>query len=268
MSELVNLMPGMWFGEKKNEKEISHMKANMQNIKSDQELVLSIVEILKSGDFSVKKNLIELMNSTKEENVLNLCIRVFCSIATHDELTNDNLAFVDEASDFALLTFASYAPNTLSYHIVPYLLALLEDWEYTDSDVEEALKDSLNGMLGYYNILGEDAETEEIGEYYLNDTDHIDEKIYYYGQKPVFPGELTKELVEKAYISLNSGKAMDMFIIPSLLSIWSGLKCPIEYGTVVDQEIMNSLNKYIDELVNIPWKKGEKYFYSIQVSEK
>ena len=41
---------------------------------------------IKKGDFSVKPLLIELMNQTKDESVLNLCIRLFCSVCTNEDL--------------------------------------------------------------------------------------------------------------------------------------------------------------------------------------
>ena len=46
------------------------------------ENVLLIAETLKKGDFTVKNLLIDLMNQTKDEAVLNICIRLFCSVCT------------------------------------------------------------------------------------------------------------------------------------------------------------------------------------------
>lgn len=58
---------------------LKELKTNLESISDEKECILLIAEILKKGDFSVKPLLIELMNQTKDESVLNLCIRLFCS---------------------------------------------------------------------------------------------------------------------------------------------------------------------------------------------
>ena len=99
---------------------------------TEKESFILINELLKLGDFSVKRLLIELMNSTRDELVLNLCTRLFCSAATHDDLLEtNNLKFLSSASEDGVHNFVVSAGETLSYHVVPYLLALLEEWEDT-----------------------------------------------------------------------------------------------------------------------------------------
>lgn len=83
---------------------LEELKTNLESISDEKECILLIAEILKKGDFSVKPLLIELMNQTKEESVLNLCIRLFCSICTNEDLRNvSNLRCLSDASEFAIL---------------------------------------------------------------------------------------------------------------------------------------------------------------------
>ena len=115
-------------------------------VQDEKDCILLIAELLKKGDFSVKNLLIDLMNTTKDDAVLNLCIRLFCSVCTHEDLENpQNLNFLANVSELGALTFASSAINSLSYEVIPYLLALWEDWE--DTDVAVAIRDSLDSII-------------------------------------------------------------------------------------------------------------------------
>ena len=83
------LLPGIWYGEV-SQLSLNELKNNLLSIQDERECILLIVEIMKKGDFSVKNLLIELMNQTEDEAVLNLCIRLFCSVCTNDDLKDVN----------------------------------------------------------------------------------------------------------------------------------------------------------------------------------
>ncbi|MED1666333.1 Imm47 family immunity protein [Brevibacillus laterosporus] len=263
MSGIGNLMIGIWYGEKPKDS-IEDLRNKVINSSDERELILNLTEILKLGDFSVKNALIQLMNNTKDEATLNLCIRVFCSVATHDDIRNvNNLKFLGNIPYDALRTFITCSTETLSYEVVPYLLAILEEW----NDVEEvvvAVKDALDLIVGYENILGEDASIDDIGEYYLN-IKNLDAKKYYYEKNLAFPGDLSKMLIERAMVSMNKREMLKMAVIPTLLSIWSGNKCPVEYDTIISDDSYRNIISYVKVLSDMDWKKGEKYFYGYNV---
>ncbi|MBA4538800.1 hypothetical protein H1Z61_17130 [Bacillus aquiflavi] len=264
MSQEKILLPGMWYGEKKSSTEVEFIKKNLTSIQTEEECILSIVELLKVGDFSVKPLLIQLMNTTKDDRVLNLCIRIFCSVCTHEDLKDsNNFKFLSDVSDASAHSFASGAVETLSYEVVPYLLAMLEDWE--DTEIEQTIKNSLDFMLGYSKKISDEASLDEIGEFYLEEMKWIDASVYYYEKKPVFPGDLTKRLFKNAFISLQIGSNLKMYVVPSLLSIWSGEKCPVAYETVMDSVEMEKLQSYANTLSTMEWIKGKKYFYSTEI---
>ena len=178
------------------------------------------------------------MNSTRDELVLNLCTRLFCSAATHDDLLEtNNLKFLSSASEDGVHNFVVSAGETLSYHVVPYLLALLEEWE--DTFVEKAIRNELSWMLGiedeYYEV-----SLEEFNEAYSSFIENNDTQEYYYRNRLSFPGDLAKELVSEVMSSLRDRTTYNVVTIPSVLSIWSGIKCPIQYDTIITNEKIES----------------------------
>lgn len=256
--DLESMVKDIWYGEIPKGT-IQTVKSQLKNATTEEECFRLINELLKLGDFSVKELLVQLMNSTQDEVILNLCTRLFCSIAIHDDLLDTNkLRFLSNASEDGIHTFVASAEDTLSYNVIPYLLALLEEWE--DTFVEETIRNTLTLMLGvnddYYEL-----SIKELGEIYLESIKNNDTTKYYYHNNLAFPGNLVKELIPRVMISLREKNVFDMITIPSILSIWSGIKCPVQYGMVIDDQKYRELISYIDLLTKKEWKIGKKYFY-------
>lgn len=96
---LESMVKDIWYGDIPNDK-IENLKSKLKDVTTEKECFLLINELLKLGNFSVKGLLIQLMNSTQDEVILNLCTRLFCSIATHDDLLDTNkLKFLSNASE-------------------------------------------------------------------------------------------------------------------------------------------------------------------------
>ncbi len=130
--------------------------------------------------------------------------------------------------------FASCARETLSPEVVPYLLALLEEWD--DTVVEEVIRDSLDHMMDYTENFDWNASVDEIGSYYREWMNTLSPTFYYYSGEPVFPGNLTKSLVQRAFAIRGENTPVKMKSVPILLSVWSGKKCPLQYKTVIDEK--------------------------------
>lgn len=122
-------------------------------------------------------------------------------------------------------------------------------------------------MLNYSDTLDEKAPVDELGNLYLDYIKGTDTDKYYYYMEPVFPGTLAKKLVEKAVISLKNKDTLKTNVIPSLLSVWSGVKCPVEYNTIVTDEKFKDVLNYIDVLSKMDWEMGRKYFYGYSINE-
>ncbi|WP_410983066.1 Imm47 family immunity protein [Bacillus cereus] len=265
MIEGINLMNSIWYGNRPIES-ISNIKKNILNAKTEKEVLLNLIELFKAGDFSQKQLLIQLMNHTIDERVLNLCIRIFCSIATHEDIRNsNNLTFLASASECTVDTFSTAAITSLSMEIIPYLLVLLEEWdEITDTSM--IIRDSIEFFINYQDVIGEEVSVDEIGEFYLNYIKNCDMEKYYFNQIPAFPGDLTKKLFERVIRAANHEEPLKMELIPSLLSIWTGEKVPADYHTIICNDNYKAFVTYIDAISKRSWESGQKYFYGFKLS--
>lgn len=63
----------------------------------------------------------------------------------------------------------------------------------------------------------------------------------------------------------NSEEPLEMELVPSLLSIWSGIKVPGDYWTVINADNYSDFIIYVETLSEKNWVKGQKYFYGYQV---
>ncbi|OKP86059.1 hypothetical protein A3844_15005 [Paenibacillus helianthi] len=264
MGQSSNLIKSNWYGEKNSSDDIASLRNSLKQATTEHDNMLLIIDLLKLGDFTVKEKMLQIMNTTKDENIMNLCIRLFCSVASHKDLLNSgNLLFLSDLSEYNADTFAASALYTLSYDAVPYLLAMLEEWE--DTNVEGTIRNSLDIFLNYSDELTEEAPVEEIGNFYLDYIKKVELDNYYYYGDPAFPGSLAKKIIEKSVISLNNTIPIQTNVIPSLLSIWSGVKCPVQYDTIVDVDQLGDVYRYVDIISKMEWEIGSKYFYGHRV---
>ena len=264
MGKTKNLMNSMWFGEKSSLTKFE-MKENILKSETETEVLFNLIELFKNGDFTQKPLLVQLMNRTKDEAVLNLCIRVFFSIAIHDDLRDsNNFRFLSEVTEETVNTFSSAATTSLSLDIIPYLLTLLEEWDEI-SDTAIIIKDSINLFINYEEQIGEEATINEIGEFYFAYCEENDPKSYYFEHNPAFPGDLAKKLIQRVMVAANQEESLKMELIPSLLSIWTGEKVPAEYNTPINASNYKEFIEYINDLSNKHWERGQKYFYGYKL---
>jgi hypothetical protein len=161
-----------------------------------------------------------------------------------------------------ILTIIVSAPYTLSPQIIPHLLALLEQFE--GEEFEQDILSSINMLfpLGYRggavslpDIVGRFAELALSSE----------PSHYYHGGKPAHPGTLTKELIEAAALARRDNQAFPLAIGPTLLSVWSGERCPVFYGQVADNASFEEVLLYVQKIASVSWESGSKYFYRQKV---
>lgn len=267
MNEKDNIMcKGIWYGAIPNNISKEELWHKINNENDEKKKLLAIIDLLKLGDFSAKQLLIKMMNKSNDYSVINLCLRVFCSIANHNDIyNNENLKFLSTFDDDAVNAFVAYSKQALSYEVVPYLLALLDDWE--DTNVEISIRDALQDILNYQKSISENASVDEIGEFFINKREQIDTEKYYYKGELAFTGVLTKKLLDASALSRKFGTELREVTIPTMLSIWSSIECPIQYYTIVDDEIMKKVFDYVKQISKMDWQKGCKYFYGYKISE-
>lgn len=264
MGETGNLMNSKWFGEKTTLAQ-SEIKEKILKSVTEKEVLFNLIELFKTGDFTQKPLLVQLMNQTKDEAILNLCIRVFFSVATHEDLRDsNNLRFLSEVTEETVATFASAATTSLSFEVIPYLLALLEEWEEV-SDTATIIRDSIDSFINFEEQIGEDATIDEIGSFYFIYCQEKDTDRYYFQQNLAFPGDLAKKMIQRVMIAANNKEPLKMELIPSLLSIWTGERVPADYTTIISKSNYKDFIVYINGISSENWEKGQKYFYGYKL---
>ena len=245
---------------------LEELKTNLESITDEKECILLFAEILKKGDFSVKSLLIELMNQTKDESVLNLCIRLFCSICNNEELRDvSNLRFLSDTSEFAIFTFVTGAVDTMSYEVVPYLLALWDEWEDSDSDIEYAIKDALDYYFYDQKLLTDESTKEEVEELWTLVHDCREPDTYYYKGNPVFPGMFAKEIMASLYAGIQVEGKFHKYLQSALLSTYTGKRVPVKVNETISKKDIYSMVDYIEDVSKREWMEGRKYFYGFEV---
>ncbi|WP_432665079.1 Imm47 family immunity protein [Wukongibacter baidiensis] len=265
MDELDNIMcKGIWYGETPNNISKEELWSKINNENDEKRKLLAVIDLLKLGDFSAKQLLVKIMNESNDDSVINLCIRVFCSIASHRDISNnENLKMLLDSDDDAVNVFVTYSKQALSYEVVPYLLSLLEEWE--DTYVETTIRDALQDILNYQESISESASDDEIRTFFINKREKVDAEKYYYKGELAFPGALTKRLLDLTVLSRKCGTELKEILIPTILSIWSGIESPVQYYTIVDDETMKKVFEYVKKLSKMNWEKGCKYFYGHKI---
>ncbi|MFC8684474.1 Imm47 family immunity protein [Brevibacillus porteri] len=105
MEHSVSSTNSLWYGEASSYSP-SVIKENLLRATTEKEALFRLIELFKIGDFTQKPLFIKLTNHTKDEALLNLCMRVFCSVSTHEDLrdTNHHL-FLGEGKKAVVDTF-------------------------------------------------------------------------------------------------------------------------------------------------------------------
>jgi hypothetical protein len=88
---------------------------------------------------------------------------------------------------------------------------------------------------------------------------------YYYGGVPTHPGNLCKSLIETVALSRHNNSEFLLASIPTLLSVWSGKRCPVYYGDSINDLKMNDVFDYVSDLSKMQWEYGAKYFYGEKI---
>lgn len=261
MKFLDKLINDIWFGDKNDgmDKEIEEC-IEVGNIETV--VLLNIIKAFKQGDFSQKVKLIELLETSENMDILNVAIRLFFSVATHDDFSKINNILINAEQEVVNI-FVSFAEESLSYQIIPYLLGLLSIWE--DTEFGEDISFKIGSIIGYDKATYESCSEDELGKEFVYFCKDKDLSKYYYDGDLVFAGILTKKLIKETMIARSSNGELKDDTIPSLLSIWSGIKCPADYYTMVDDKVANDIMTYVKRIASIKWEKGCKYFYGHKI---
>lgn len=249
--------PGVWFGEMPTESASKLWAVARSAAHSERQRILAICELLKAGNFAARGELQDLLRSSQDRVVRQFGLRLFCYVARHEDLSFLGELLEAEDPDDAQ-TLATYAHHTLSPHVVPYLFALLE--ECTDDSLREDIACSIQLAHPVRQEVDPTIEFEILRGIYENFAVQLTDS-YSLGGKPAFAGDLTKSLITAAAQARPERIQLRRMEEPTLLSVWSGLQCPVDYMSVVDDAAFQAVMDYAKSIAAIPWQRGKKYFY-------
>lgn len=246
------LRPGVWFGP------LLENSQNSQQDSADERGQLQFLcDCLKRGDFTVRPQMEVLIRCCRDSAIRKQAIRLYCYTSRHQDIAFicsllENLGHED------ILTIAVTAPDTLSPEVVPYLFTLLG--EYADTSIAPDILSSIDRIFPW-GYTGGDEDLIKLAENFSGFAKALKPGGYYYGGELVHPGGLCKRLIEVVIQSKHTGNTFPLANVPTLLSIWSGEKCPIYYGQHVDDKCVQDVFSYVSRLASLQWEPGKKYFY-------
>lgn len=255
---ITDLIKGIWFGE--SEESLYDESNSVEQNK----LLDYYLKEFKQGDFSKKLEFIDFFTQTGDSKVYNLGIRIFLSIAKHEDFSYIQ-EFLLECDEEELRIFLAFVEESLSYQSIPYLLALMDVWEetYVGEEIAQVISDMIydnndDVEYGVYSVVELENKFIEFSE--MNDLNR-----YYYSGEEFFVGDLTKTLISDAFICKSNRKPFYYSQISSILSNSTGILCPISTGTIIDEKKINELMEYVEKVAGLKLEKGCKYFYGIQI---
>ena len=251
------LHPGPWFGPK------PEAAGPVRPVPDGEKgRLTALCEALKVGDFSVRPALESFIFACSDATLKRQAIRLYCFTARHGDV--EFIGRVAQRFDHdEVVTIVVTAPDTLSPEIIPYLFALLE--QYQDTPVERDILSSIN-MLFPFGYEGQDIGLPELADRFNGFAKALVPGQYYYGGAPVFAGVLTKTLIEAAANARHRGVKFPLTHVPTLLSVWSGERCPVYYGQPVDDLAFKDTMAYVGRIAALGWERGVKYFYGRPVA--
>lgn len=261
MDFIENLIEDIWFGEKTDLFKDESNKCNISNQRERIKL-LNLINDFKKGDFSNKEELYMLLNTSKDKDLLNVAIRLFLAIASNKDFSKIN-DFLCNAEEESISVFIAFAEESLSYNIIPSLLGLLSIWE--DTNIEVDICQTIGSIIGYGDAAYEICSEDELGKAFVEFCKDKDLSKYYFNNKLVFIGDFTKELIEITMSARYNDCELEEYALPSILSKYSGIKCPVEYYTKVDDDAYGKTIGYVKQIAKMNWEKGCKYFYGNKI---
>ena len=246
-----SILDDIWFGKIGEHNSDGHLDLTEQKL-------LEILTAFQQGNFGRISELPMISRSSSNSDIRRFALRLFLSASNHSDiaLLNDML---DETSESDVNDFCYYSESSLSLQTLPYLLALFETWEGTD--VGELVCQTIGYTIDSLPAQDGDCSLDELAYECKSFLSTHDQEKYYYAGNEFFVGSLTKQLVSEVMICRAKARPYFSDQVPSILSIVTGIKCPVRNGTQITDIVLKKIMHYINVLSSKNWIPGCKYFY-------
>jgi hypothetical protein len=238
----------------------AQISAKLREATAEPRRLRLILELLKKGDWSARDLLVPMLESPYVD-VRMYAAELFAYVCTHDQVNLLKKSLVVAQDLDEVMRVILFIGETLSTRAAQLLWTFREEMggEYQEFSgyIHSALTDilSLDGVDEY--SLDEPSARQVFDLEIMT----LDPTKYYYGGKPVFIGDLTKEVITYAAIARTERTKFALVDEPRVLSNFSGINCPVGYGRSVDDDGLGAVLKYTHQIGQMKLDKGMKYFY-------
>jgi hypothetical protein len=223
--------------------------------------VVEIESGFQRGDFSGRERLGELLGTNSRGGNAELA-PLFAAVAAHGDvavLAEALSATTDPACARQLVVALGL---TLSSEAVPLVLEAAYSWEDAEVDAYAAL--ALDTLWPVPGLHEDSVRSREVKDAYLAagaSAGWASQPAYIYRGRPLFVGDLCKELVTAAVTSLETSSPLVLIHQAEILSCQSGSRCPVEYGLNINEVSLQVVYDYVKTLSGLGWQRGEKYYF-------
>jgi hypothetical protein len=220
-------------------------------------LLRNLLEQFKNGNFSNIDKLRPFLSHSSFD-LRQYGHQLFAHVCNHSQVEWFAAAF-DRISDLEELHRVVFRlGETLSGNAIPLLCDVVNEYG-DDSEVREHICLSMRILDAPDNR--DCLDKNELLDLLERKRLQIVPPAYFYRGRPVFLGDVTKELVTAAMIANRERRNVILFRQSQVLSIFSGLASPIQHGQAIFDEDMNRVFDYVEKLSKLTWQVGTKYFY-------
>ncbi|MCS6123648.1 Imm47 family immunity protein [Shewanella baltica] len=235
--------------------------------KSEVEEIEKLRELLcafKVGEFGNIQQLI-LMVDSPNRDVRQYCHQLLAHVCNHDQLDGfRRILNIDLEIDEAQRIIVRLG-ETLSLNAIPIIFDIVD--ELDDPELYGYASMALHNIFPWDGVDDDDFFVSDKKHSYMRSASELDLQYYYYRGKPIFIGDVAKELINSATVSYKENKPVVLVRQAQILSNFSGVKCPIENAVMVGETKISSVMSYVKTLARSNnWKKGVKYFYGHEVN--
>lgn len=215
----------------------------------------------KSGNFQNKKEFVNQFVKSEDKSVFLKGCRTFMAVCTHEDFVLLNDFFVSGDEEY-LQVFLAYVKESLSLQVIPYLLALLEEWEDTEPGIR--IHQIIMEMLGKY-CDEEISDVEECGKEFVDFSQTNDLQKYYFKGQVINYGSLTKELITIVMSCRSANRPFYASTLTDILSNSFGIECPVSSGEIITDEKTARIFEYVKMLAEINPEPGTKYYFGNKI---
>jgi hypothetical protein len=218
---------------------------------------------IREGDLTYIEALVPFLSASSFP-VRQYAQQLFADVCSNDQVGHFEAALESSETMDETKRVVLRLGETLSLAAIPILL----DWrdEYEDPDVDEYVVQALETVFPVRGIdefsIGEVDTRELYGEAMTS----LDRSQYYFRGKPIFLGDVTKDLLTCCAVAYKEKENCVLYMQPQILSNFSGIRCPAEHGQPISDDDMGRIVGYVKTIAAMSWKHGSKYFFGHEVA--